>query len=349
MDKNPYSHLFCEQPFTRLELSDSGDIYTCCPAWLRHPLGNFDHDGLDNAWNSSAAIEIRESIHDGSFRFCDKNLCPRLKAQDMPRKDITDPYLLSIIESKALVLDRPALRLNLCYDRSCNLQCPSCRSSLIYHRRGSEEWIRAKNVQDQVVEQLDQIEWLEVTGSGDPFASPLFFELIQQIDSSLYPNLKVFLHTNALLFTPKKWQEIKPAQDCIVKVEVSIDAATEKTYSRLRYPGDFKVLLSNLAFISDLYRNGPIEDLKLSFVVQIDNFREIPDFIRLGKQFGAKRVYFSALDNWGTFSESEYKRRAVHLPDHPRHSELLQLLMDLDYDPTFAEFGNLIDLIHQRN
>jgi len=46
---------------------------------------------------------------------------------------------------------------------------------------------------------------------------------------------------------------------------------------------------------------------------------EMPDFVSLGKLLGFDTVYFSQLVNWGTYSEEEFRNRAIYLPAHPKH------------------------------
>ena len=81
----------------------------------------------------------------------------------------------------------------------------------------------------------------------------------------------------------------------------------------------------------------------ISMVVQENNFREMPDFIRLGKRFGFG-VYFSKLVDWRTYPEEEFSRRAVHLPNHPRYSEFVNLLRDEIFNVPNVYLGNLSDL-----
>ena len=79
-------------------------------------------------------------------------------------------------------------------------------------------------------------------------------------------------------------------------------------------------------------------------VVQLNNFREMPDFVRLGKRFGADAAYFGKLLDWGVFARPVYLFRSVHLPGHPQHEELLNLLADPVFDDDIVELGNLSDL-----
>jgi hypothetical protein len=83
----------------------------------------------------------------------------------------------------------------------------------------------------------------------------------------------------------------------------------------------------------------------ISMVVQANNFREMPDFVRLGRRFGFDMVYFGRIRNWGTFTAEEYRARAVHLPDHPEHAELLELVKDPIFMEAPAFLGNLSELL----
>jgi hypothetical protein len=76
-------------------------------------------------------------------------------------------------------------------------------------------------------------------------------------------------------------------------------------------------------------------------VVQENNFFEMPDFIKLGKRLNVDTVFFTQLVNWGTFSDEEFRLRAIHLPAHPRHSEFASLLNDKIFNEPIVHLGNL--------
>src|SRR5206468_11023436 len=84
-----------------------------------------------------------------------------------------------------------------------------------------------------------------------------------------------------------------------------------------------------------------LQYVKISMVVQDNNFREMPDFVRLGQRLSFDVVYFSQLVNWGTFSDEEFRRRAVHRPGHPRYREFVALLQDRLFDVPIVDLGNL--------
>ncbi len=111
----------------------------------------------------------------------------------------------------------------------------------------------------------------------------------------------------------------------------------------------FERLLENLEFISQLRNNGPLEHVKISMVVQENNFMEMPDFLQIGKHYNFDSVFFVYLVNWGTFSEEEYIDRAIHLPGHPSHSKLIDMLKNVIFYDPIIHLGNLSGLIPNKN
>jgi hypothetical protein len=81
-------------------------------------------------------------------------------------------------------------------------------------------------------------------------------------------------------------------------------------------------------------------------VVQENNFMEMPEFTRLGKRLDFDTVFFGQLINWGTYSDEEFRRRAIHLRSHPRHSALVELLNEEIFRDPIVHLGNLADLRH---
>jgi MoaA/NifB/PqqE/SkfB family radical SAM enzyme len=319
---------FCAKPFRHLEIAQNGDAYLCCEGWLPRSVGNAWNEPISSIWNGARAQEIRRSILDGSFAFC--TACPLLDSVTGSVRyldEIEEPHERAIVESSAVVIDRIAW-LNLAYDRTCNLSCPSCRTDVLV--AGGDSYRALRLLQERVLanDLLTQIDWLYVTGSGDPFASRLYRDLLRSIDPGLCPRLQIKLHTNGLLFTPSAWNDLGPAQTLVSEVEVSIDGAGESTYRLNRRGGDWPQLLQRLGFISSLRQTGRIRTLQFSFVVQANNWREMPAFVDVAETFAADRIFFAPLRNWGTFSAEELARRTVHDPRHPEHGAFVLSLED---------------------
>ncbi|MGH6864544.1 MAG: SPASM domain-containing protein, partial [Methylocella sp.] len=77
---------FCPHPFTTLETTHTGMAFVCCPVWLPTPIGNLESDPVQ-LWNGPIAGQIRASITDGSFRYCDHLNCSRITNRSLPRRD----------------------------------------------------------------------------------------------------------------------------------------------------------------------------------------------------------------------------------------------------------------------
>ena len=67
---------FCSVPFNSLEIH-TNEYFLCCPSWLTTRFKREDYP-LNEIWNSPPVQEVRESILDGSFKYCDKKQCPFL-------------------------------------------------------------------------------------------------------------------------------------------------------------------------------------------------------------------------------------------------------------------------------
>jgi MoaA/NifB/PqqE/SkfB family radical SAM enzyme len=302
--------MFCHVPFTNLHVFEEGDAYCCCPDWLPTRLGNVLESSLAEIWNGPVAEEIRRSVLDGSFRFCTG--CAYLPRARGPVTERPWPP----------ALDKRIRLLNLDYDRTCNLKCPSCRSSLI--SRPSD---RARLVHETVIESkiIGQVDGLYLTGTGEPLASPCCLQVLRDLPV-LNPRAQVSLHTNCLLLDESRWSALGPARDRIRQISVSVDAGTPETY-RLNRGGSWEKLWRNIDFVHSLRREGRRIDLIMYYVIQDNNFRELIDFSRLAIEHGADGICVFYLRHWpGALTRTEYEARAVHLPGHPNHDALYSVL-----------------------
>ena len=51
--------------------------------------------------------------------------------------------------------------------------------------------------------------------------------------------------------------------------------------------------------------------MRLNFVVQLDNYKEIKKFVESAERSNADVVWFQHLANWETVSEEEFRKRDV--------------------------------------
>ncbi len=266
----------CDTPFRQLDVLESSS-HLCCASWLPVSAGNLHSRPWQEVWNSEAAQRVRESMLDGSYRYCNKMACPHLMAGTLPRKQqlvASDPWWAGVVEEGRTRLDRGPAVVNLAYDRTCNLTCPSCRQSVIFQDR--EERQRTEEMQNRnILPMLAGAETVMVTGSGDPFSSPTFRKLLLGFDPAQYPRLKINLMTNGMLLTEQRWKEYAHLAGHIGKLKFSLDGATRETHELLRRGSRWDRVHENLEFCGRLLARGDIDSFEIVFVVQAENYREM--------------------------------------------------------------------------
>ncbi len=293
-------------------------------------MGDLAEQPGQDVWNSDTAQAIRTSIHDGSYRYCNKTACPLIAGNTLPTKaqaSTTSPVMKAVIECRQTLLPGGPRRVNLAYDMTCNLSCPSCRTEII--AAGPNRRARFDRLQEEaILPMLKQSELVFVTGSGDPFASKNFRNLMHRLDAEAYPDLRFLIMTNAMLLTRREWERFPTLHGRVAHLRISLDAASGPVHESIRRGARWEVMQSNLAFAAELRASGAVQALEFVFTVQAENFREMPDFVDLGLRHGADHVGFSRLTNWGTFTAADYADRAVFMPTHPEHDIFRDVLRD---------------------
>ena len=345
---------FCRKPFEHFEAHDGGKVSLCCYTWLPYYAGVLtETTTVDEVFNSQMVKDIRESIHDGSFKYCNKQLCPHIQSGCLPLKEeVQGPRMQKIVKDKLTDNLKPDF-YNLCYDESCNLSCPSCRVNKISHTSGAIYESKQK-IQKQIIKDLfetphDRNCTVNITGSGDPFGSKLFRELLFNIDGKVFPRLSINLQTNGVMFTPAYWDKMSKVHSNINSVIISIDAGTEDTYNIIRCGGDWKQLHKNLKFISDLRQQNKINELRLDTVVQKDNYKELPLIVSIGKKYKFDVVYFSRIVDWNTWNDEQFATRAIWRDDHPHHQTFLKALEHPLLKDSIVDLGNLTEYVYDIN
>jgi sulfatase maturation enzyme AslB (radical SAM superfamily) len=326
------------------------------------PAGNAAEASSQEIWNSAAALEIRRSILDGSFRYCSWLECPYIAARKLPARtaETVARYSLSVnrfpfengnreqetgrqlrISGQSLpVKSEGPQELVLSHDPSCHLACPQCRHHFFFAGPRKRERL------DELAEKflapvLSAADTLRLTGAGELFASKYCRQLLQRLDQSTYPKLHFRIVTNGLGFDRQTFEEFGLHRR-IRSITVAIDAASEETYRVVRRGGDFDRLRRNLEFLSVLRgREGEDFSLVFTFVVSALNFWEMPAFVRLAKQYGADAVEFSRLRNQSGYSTREFKALNIANPGHPEYGNFREVLRADELSGSYCRWGNL--------
>lgn len=212
---------YCERPFQHVYIMPNGDV-RCC-SWTTKTLGNLLENTLEEVWNSAAAEELRESVRDGSFRFCRQRSCPRCENNSLAEIDEASEG------DKLLPLDRP-VEFNCAIDYICNHSCPSCRKEVFVP---DQKYIdNMKRIIEMLKPYLPTAKFLSTDGQGDCFASPYVMEMLESF-KPVNPDLKITLETNGVLFDEEHWNRIKHLAGHYIRCVVTANSFQRATYKYL--------------------------------------------------------------------------------------------------------------------
>ena len=339
---------FCRKPFEHFEIHGTGKVSLCCYSWLPVWAGTVDEStSVKDVFNSDTVKDVRESIHDGSFKYCNAELCPFIQGNLLEnREDVKGPRMREIIDEKIVDGLTPDF-YNLCYDQSCNLSCPSCRTNRINFNEGPV-YDKKIQIQNQIIKEVfgaphERNCTVSVTGSGDPFGSKIFRELLFSIDGKNFPRVNINLQTNGVMFTERYWNKMEKIHSNINTVIVSLDSACESTYNIVRRGGNWTVLMDNMKFLSALRKQNKINTLRTDFVMQQLNYKEAPGFIKLSKELQVDCACLSKIINWGTFTDEQFNTHAIWKGSHPEHQEFLSMMQKDIMGDDIVSLGNLTE------
>lgn len=324
--------VFCGRPFENIRIEWDGSIRVCC--YIKEPLGNVFQDDIEDIWNSGCAKKIRDSILDQSYKYCDKKFCHIaartnnvVRGNGIPGDSEIDSDMKKTISSC-----QPK-RFEFAHDHSCNIYCTSCRKRISHIPKSTVK--KLIKFQEDLIKKdfIRNVEFFNISGAGEPFASKVYLDLMKRINQIEFPKLKIDFLTNGLLLTPRMWKNLERLHYAVNVINVSIDAAAESTYKKVRRGGNFKRLQKNLEHLSQLRTNNKCKGLGFRYVVYSENFHEMVEFVKLGQRFNCDWIYFQLIVKFSVFTDDEYRRLAVHNKNHPGHKDFLKILRD----PIFNE------------
>jgi len=374
-DKDLHGY-YCKQPFTHFEVKEDGKVHLCCPSYLPYVPGNINEKSIEEIWNGEPALELRRSILNGEYNYCSRVTCPAIQNNTLKKVDyiidITKKYPDLISDGKIgfdeikvitkvynegidkltdeeLKIPLPT-HINLSEDKSCNLHCPSCRVKKIMYKSGTK-FNRAKNLNDKLVEAFlttptDRFFTINCCGSGDPFASKIYRNMLYNINGNDFPNLKIDIQTNGLLFTKTMWNKLHKIHNNLRRCEISFDAGTKETYEqKTRLGGNWDILLKNCDFLDNKSKDFIQFNIKYHYVVQVTNYKEMPICIKLilDRFQNFEKIQFVLVNDWNTWSKEEFESQCMWKTTHPEHEQFLEVLRDPIFDHPKVDIGNLTE------
>jgi molybdenum cofactor biosynthesis enzyme MoaA len=328
----------CRVPWNTMGVSASGDVFICLsPAWVTRFAGNIltATDVYTDILNSEEAQKIRQEMVANRYYYCNNFICSHFNLtskQNYVSAPTNDESLkpLPFKTDPAYIIDQIPNNLIFDFDFTCNYRCPSCRTKVI--NTNKHHVIRPINdtiasqvkrlIFDNIGTQPVSIRW----AGGEPFISDVYVDLLQYCIDSGKTNIRHIIQTNGS-YLKSKSDLVTYLLPHIKELRISFDAATADTYHRVRVNGVWSNLLENVRWVMDLVnRTSASVKITADFVVQEDNYKEIPAFAHLCNELGIENINYQKMWNWDTWPAEELRRRSVWHEEHEKYSEVVGLL-----------------------
>lgn len=347
----PRIDYMCPKPFCEVELFPEGRISTCVgipgnPVWA----GQTCYSSFYDIWHSNVMKILRLSVINGTYSFCNKKKCNILGDSAMQEVDTNElHYHFARTKSEMdKISKKPMYSRNMVfqaenykkkaknypdtvmcgYDRSCNLHCPSCRKEIYVAREEEKERILSYT-ERMKKELLKKVERIKVSGSGEVFASDSCKSILY--DKEIVNKVrKIGILSNGTLFNRERADHLLELYD-EVKVFISMDGARKETAERLRAGAEFGRWKENMEYLGYLRKKERLSFLAFNFVVQRENFKEMPEFAEMCLGFHADAIKFSKIFNWGNSSADEFQKISMFNDE----DEMLEELKEVVKDPIF--------------
>lgn len=322
-----YDQPDCRVPFEFLHVGSRRVDLCYCPGFVNRLIAYNESDPFEKMWNCNAAKVFRLSVINKTHCFCKKEHCATMNPWAKPKEG----RMANIPK-----LSEYPMTLHINLDSSCNLYCVSCRNKIrvcsgddLKERKFMAEKLKNSGI-------LENLEIFESSGDGETFFSELYQDILYYSpDGKKRKNL--YICSNGILLNEANFQKIKASYERVKKIEISIDAASKETYEKLRRGGDWDKLLKNLKMIGGHLKNGEIDRFLINMCVQKENYKEIPDFIRLGESVNANSIYFSFIRNWGTYSAEEFCEISMQDSEGYMKPELEAIFDDPIFESEYAK------------
>jgi MoaA/NifB/PqqE/SkfB family radical SAM enzyme len=321
---------YCSAPWTTIHIDKFGLISSCfCNAWHQKGYnGNILTTPLQELFNNDWQEEFKQSILNQSFSWCRSDSC-------------VDFYRMEPVENWNFLPKIPQLptTIQLQIDRNCNLKCEICRQTNIY---SPEVKSTAYSILERLTEEykiFDQKVNLHCDGSGDVFASAAYLKFFNRDD---LPKCFHFnIQTNGNLLT-KNTELIYKLKTQIEMVEVSLDAATDKTCKLVR-GGNFEQVINGIKLLKEL-------GIKVwtQYVVYQKNYLEILDYVKLCKHLGVDKICLQSVSKMPHMTGDWWTENALEENKNIDYKFLLSAIEQLKQDPQIEVSGGFEYLLENK-
>lgn len=284
-----YAHC-CPRPSGYCDVID-GSLYLCCPDFLPVPAGDMHFQPFLECYDSYVAHILRLSVCNGTFAFCNQQYCDLFdfgqadRAQPGPHRMPAHPECPET--------------LMVGIDHSCNLKCPSCREKVCVADAECRKEID-RMAEDLLEHAVPYVNRLWMAGNGEVFFSPTYRRMLE--DGRCRKRESISILSNGTLFGEACWRML---EGCFPSIEavISMDGIHDATIEKLRRGADAGKLKGNLEFLGKMRKEGKIDRLFLSCVLQAANVGELYELLEYCRETGVDKVQFLKLKDNGTYHD----------------------------------------------
>lgn len=276
----------CFEPWKNMTIQPEGNVFPC--SWAPISVGSINDASLDELWNSERMQEYRNKLLKKDYSICSPG-CPLFLEKRAPHP-YNECYQVSSAKAKAnialnkdelgrggLVLKSKPQYMNINITNRCNMKCIMCY--LPADRKNMEIPLSISGQLEKYYPYLLDI----IFSGGEPFLRTDWLKKLPH--SRNYPDLGISFITNASLFNDATLRTLENVP--LRWIIVSIDAATKKTYEKIRVGASWEKTMSSLKKLIAFSRaqKNPFRII-MDMTVIILNYPEIPQFIGMGKDLG---------------------------------------------------------------
>jgi len=172
----------------------------------------------------------------------------------------------------------------------CNLRCPMCGQSYFEEFAGRRQHLPRK-AYSEIQKVLPYLDETVATGFGEALVSPYFWEVVEMLPPG---GIKRLITNGVLLDKATSTRLMKyPINDYVI----SFEATDRETYIFVRSADYYEKVIQNICDLDASRQEAARQDVSitLAFVAMQKTIRQLPEFVRRAKAYGADRVQVSFL------------------------------------------------------
>lgn len=224
----------------------------------------------------------------------------------------------------------------------CNKKCIMCEHT--YWKKGEQEQ-RHLTFREfkKIVDQFPNLKWVNLTGEGDAFLNPDYLKMISYLKKRRVP---IFLVDSFDLINKDIAEKLLDLG--VDGIWMSIDAATKKTYNKIKVGCNFDRAIKNFKYMLDLKKKKgiPIPEFCFRYTINKFNVHEMPKFVELIASLGTREEFGprSHIDFTGLLGFKETQHLFVEKIPNEILEETIKRSKELNIPISFSHIGKGKDL-----